>query len=182
MKPIKTKNYIITPLESDPSQSLVWSCVWNISLIQTGETTGTFRFKSPPENGTVELGMEAVSFEEEALKAIIGWAFNQKGVYFIEMDPNECGGELLSMGFTALPNGKYEKEKPAASYTSIYMSLFLGLGLCFGTAFDNTALGLCFGLAVGLCFGSAMDADDKKKRTEFKEAKRHNMHNENNEP
>lgn len=184
MKPLKTKNFILTPLETEGlnPENFIWSYVWSISFIETGRDIGTVSFKSPPENGTVELVMEAVSFEEEALKAVINWAFTQKGVYFVETISPYFSSEFLSMGFYAVSADKYELEKPPSSFTSIYMSLFLGVGLCFGTAFKNTALGLCFGVAIGLCLGSAMDADDKKKRMELKEAKRHNIHNENNEP
>ena len=42
----------------------------------------------------------------------------------------------------------------------------LGVGLCFGVAMDNIALGLCLGMGVGLCYSVALgqhaSSDDKK--------------------
>ena len=64
---------------------------------------------------------------------------------------------------------RFEKEKPKTSYTSLFLSVGMCLGMSIGlTAFDNIATGMCLGMLFGVAVGSAMDQNDKKHREEIR--------------
>jgi len=48
-------------------------------------------------------------------------------------------------------------------YTGLYLMFGTALGLLFGMAFENTALGLPIGIGIGIAIGSGLDAMTRKK-------------------
>ena len=171
----------------------IWYTYWKICLAKDGETVGSLGFCGAPENAEVEIGYgidepyRKQGYATEAVKAAMEWAFTQEGVYFVtaETQPDNIASQrvLEKLGFKKYGEGKegprFENEKPVMAYTAVFMCLYLGVGLCFGTALQNVAIGMCIGIALGLSMGAALDAQDKKKREEIRA--RRKMQNSRNE-
>jgi RimJ/RimL family protein N-acetyltransferase len=163
----------------------IWYTEWRITRRETGEPVGGLGFKGPQVNGAVEIGYgifdprRGNGYATEAAKAMIGWAFSQEGVYFVtaETEPDNAASQrvLEKLGFSPAGAGeegpRFEKERPASAWFSIYLCLGLSIGLCLGTSFDNIAIGMSLGMCIGLALGSSLDAADKKKRAALRAAR-----------
>ena len=61
------------------------------------------------------------------------------------------------------------KKKPEKEdkiyYLPIGMSIGLSLGMAIGAGFDNIPMGMCIGLAIGVGLGSALDAQNRKEKS-----------------
>lgn len=166
----------------------VWYTDWRIALRESGDPIGGVGFKGPPVNGAVEIGYglfdprRGNGYATEAAKAMIDWAFSQEGVYFVtaETEPDNAASQrvLQKLGFSPAGAGeegpRFEKERPASAWFSIYLCLGLSIGLCLGTSFDNIAIGMSLGMCIGLALGSSLDAADKKKRAALRAARAEN--------
>ena len=58
---------------------------------------------------------------------------------------------------------KAQRDKVAA-YLPISICLGMSVGLCFGVALDNIALGMCIGISVGMCLGVALGTHKKDSK------------------
>lgn len=163
----------------------IWYTEWRVAEKESGAPVGGLGFKGPAANGEVEIGYgldEAhwgKGYATEAAKAMIDWAFSQEGVYFVmaETEPGNTASQrvLQKLGFSPAGTGaegpRFEKERPASMWFTVYMCLGLSLGLCLGTSFDNIAIGMSLGMCIGLALGSSLDAADRKKRAAFRAAR-----------
>lgn len=156
---------------------------WEMRLRESGERVGDFCFKGGPgEDGVVELGygvdeaFRGQGYATEAARAAVEWAFSREGVYFVAAESERDNAPSLrvieKLGMKPAGEGaegpRFEVEKPATAWLSIYMCLGMSVGLCFGTASDNLAVGLSIGMCLGVAVGASMDAADKKKRAEIR--------------
>ena len=175
---------MIRGVEEQPEDWL-WYTDWTITLKGTETFVGSIGFKgSANESGEVEIGYgieeehRRKGYGLEAVNAMMEWAFQNEKVYYIMAetlaDNTASQGLLEKAGFT--PTGtigeegpRFEKEKPKTSYTSLFLSVGMCLGMSIGlTAFDNIATGMCLGMLFGVAVGSAMDQNDKKHREEIR--------------
>ena len=173
--------------ESFPASRL-WYTEWRAEMRDCGDIVGSLCFKGPPdENGEAEIGYgidtdyRGQGFAAEAAKALIGWTFNQaEGLFFVmaETAPDNAASMavLKKLGFSKTGRDgeegpRFELERPAENWMSIFMCLGLSVGMCLGLPFDNMTLGMCLGIAIGVAMGAAMDAENKKKRAAVKAAR-----------
>lgn len=49
-----------------------------------------------------------------------------------------------------------QNKKQSGGFNPIGLCMGVGVGLCFGVAMDNMALGSAMGMGVGLCFSVAL--------------------------
>lgn len=171
----KALEEMLAGCEAHPGERM-WYAYWLITLRENGEAIGGLCFHGAPVNGAVEIGYgihearRGQGYATEAVGNMMDWAFEQGTVYVITAragaDNAASRAVLEHLGFCETADGSFEREKPQSTFMTLYMAAFMGVGLCFGVAFDNLAIGLCFGVGIGLCIGSAMDAQDRKKRAE----------------
>lgn len=162
----------------------LWDTTWLIVLRSENIAVGDIGFIGPPnEKGEVEIGYgvdadrRGEGYATEALKALTEWAFG-KNVVFVHalVAPDnfasrcvleKCGYVFQKDYFGCDDDGtpliKYELERPASAWSSVYLCIGMSCGLALGVGTDNMTLGMCIGLAVGLIIGVVLDADDKKK-------------------
>ena len=155
---------------------------WRITLRADGTEIGGAGFKGGQKELIVEIGYgvepahRGQGYAAEAVAALCEWAFSQQDVYYVqaETEPGNAASArvLEKCGFVPAGTGaegpRYEKEKPASCWMSIYLCLGVSVGLSFGTALDNLALGMCIGMAVGVALGVSLDAQDRKTRKKFR--------------
>lgn len=186
MKTVETKRLIlIPPAEAVPKNEQGFSGSWQITLRKTGETVGELHFFGPPKDGEAEIHFVIAEshrrqgYAAEAVQAAMHWAFQNPQLYFIlgkvDIDDEASMRALEKLGFNACGSSencvRFEKERPASAHLGTYLCIYTGLGLCFGAALKNVALGLCIGVALGLSLGVTLDANDKKKRKVILEAR-----------
>ena len=58
------------------------------------------------------------------------------------------------------------EKKDKTLYLPIFMCLGLSIGIAFGAATNNMPTCMCIGLAIGLCIGTALDSQKKNKDKE----------------
>ena len=58
------------------------------------------------------------------------------------------------------------EKKDKTLYLPIFMCLGLSIGVAFGAATNNMPTCMCIGLAIGLCIGTALDSQKKNKDKE----------------
>lgn len=159
-----------------PKERLFYTA-WEIRE-KKGGPVGDAGFKGAPACGEVEIGygidpaFRSQGYATEAVRALVDWAFGQEGVYYVmaerEKDNLASARVLEKLAFRPAGEGqegpRFELEKPVTAWTAVYLPLGVGVGLCFGTAMDNLALGLCIGAAIGLGLGACLGAADKKAR------------------
>ncbi|MGN0350065.1 MAG: GNAT family N-acetyltransferase [Roseburia sp.] len=81
----------------------LWYTAWKISLKENKKLIGSAGFKGSANNYSVEIGygiddgFEGNGYATEAVKAIIDWAFEQEGIYFIEAetDPDNRASQRI---------------------------------------------------------------------------------------
>lgn len=154
----------------------IWYAPWVMELRKGKIQIGELGFRGKPKNDTVEIGYgvkkeyEGQGFTTEAAKALMDWAFTQKGVFFVEAEAEESNKASLrvieKLGFVRYGIGeegpRFVKAKPPTNYISICLCL----GLCFSSAlksiFNSYAIGMSVGLAVGVAVGAYLDNKAKK--------------------
>lgn len=163
---------------TNPGERL-WYTEWRVDLRETGEPVGGLGFKGPATNGEVEIGYgideahRGKGYATEAAKVLVEWALSQEPVYFVtaETTPDNAASKrvLEKLGFSPTgTNGeegpRFEKERPATSWMSVYLCLGMSVGLALGTANDNTGIGMSLGMCLGVALGASLDSADKKRR------------------
>lgn len=169
----------------DPDQAL-WHTGWRIALRQTDATVGLIAFHGIPTDRTVDLGYDILpafrgtGYAEEAVKAFCHWAFARENVYFVRAMADVNNGAsnhiLKKLGFCRIESPvegqvRWELERPASNWISIYLCIGLAIGLVFGSAlFANLITGMVIGLGAGLALGAAMDSQDRAARKREQES------------
>lgn len=159
-----------------PAQRLWYAC-WLICL-KDGTPIGDLCLKGAPDNGDTEIGYgidgayRNQGYATEAVNGMADWAFAADSSLFYlmaEAEPDNLASRRVpeKAGFTPIGNGSegllYHRKRPRTAWLSIYMCLFMGVGVCFGTIFDNLAIGLSLGTSIGVALGAMMDASEKKR-------------------
>jgi len=167
-----------------PKEQL-WYTDWQIYLREDGAPIGSLGFKGSPENGEVEIGygidesFRNKGYTTEAVKAAMNWACSKDGVYFItaeaEQDNAASQRVLEKREFSPAGTGKegprFEKERRASNWMSVYLSVGMCFGASIGLALGNLSIGMAIGMCLGVAVGSSLDSRDKKKRAEFRTAR-----------
>ncbi len=158
-----------------------WYTNWQIYLAD--ETCiGSLCFKGSPKNGAVEIGygidekFRNQGYAAEAVKAIVGWAFTNPGVYFIlaetERDNTASIRVLDKNGFTNFGEGsegtRRIKERPNTSWIPVYIGIGIAMGAAISGASGRIAIGIGIGTCLGVAIGAVIDARGKAKRTKYK--------------
>lgn len=172
---VEMRNHVI----DEPGLAL-WYTGWLVSLKNGGTPVGLLGFHGPAADQTVELGYEIRAehrgngYCEEAVKALVNWAFGCDGVYFISVLAEEQNGAsnhvLEKLKFYRVESpvagmNAWELERPASTWMSVYMCFGLAIGIAFGqTLFNNIGIGLAIGLGTGLALGSGLDSQDRAAR------------------
>lgn len=185
--PVERETYVkmLTQCQLDSGNRL-WHAPWAIKIKKTTVTVGNISFHGPARNASVEVGY-AISpefwgngYATEALKGMTEWALSQEGVTFVEAETtptNHTSQHILEKcGFEPDGEGaigpRFVLESSLPSWTSIYMLLGLSIGLCAGSASDNTPIGIAMGLCLGLLIGAAMDSNARAARTKARKERK----------
>lgn len=166
-----------------PNERL-WYTDWQIYL-RGGTPIGSLGFKGPPINGEVEIGYgidEAYrnkGYSTEAVKAAMNWAFSRDQVYFVtaETEPDNAASRrvLEKLAFSPWGMGKegprFEKERHASTWMSVYLSVGMCFGASIGLALGNLSIGMAVGMCFGVAVGASLDNRDRNKRAAFRAAR-----------
>ncbi len=170
--------------KADP-QNRLFATAWGIET-WNGVVVGDAGFKGAPKNGEVEVGygieepFRGKGFAEEAVRALIGWAFSQNGVDLVsaETAPENAASQhiLHKLGFVPAGEGaegpRFSCTRRTAVYTVWFLLTCAGLGFCLGTAFGSMITGLIIGAAVGLASGVTLDVYGLIRRRRNQAARR----------
>ena len=64
---------------------------------------------------------------------------------------------------------KENEKESKIQHMPIFMCLGLSVGMAIGAASDNMAIGMCLGMSIGMCLGTALDARNRKKKSDEEE-------------
>jgi len=157
----------------------IWYTNWQIIYKKENKAIGSACFMNAPnENYEVEVGYgineeyRKNGYMTEALRAIVDWAFSQKGVYYVQAQTDEenCASKkvLEKCKFKQIGNDDegliWEKQKHSSSWLSLCMCLGLSIGIIIGMINNNATLGMCIGIAIGIAIGDSLDAVNRNKR------------------
>lgn len=171
---------IFPELKVEGSKS-VWDVVWTGYLkSDSNKKVGTVSFDGAPERGhlhiVVEPEKEYIDSKEmkTMLRALVDWAFNQKGAYEIEA---ETGHEddsriyLLQAAGFIFRNGTKEQDyysvtKQATSWTGLYLFIGIIAGFGIGLILEMMVTGLLIGVFIGIAIGAALDHKETSEQKE----------------
>lgn len=166
----------------------IWYTPWKICLRKDKTVIGEAWFAGPAEDYSVEIDCEIKEtyrrkkYGFDAIYTLIGWAFTQEGIYFVEAEPsydNEAGQKFLEkLEFKEEDYGmrgmRYVKEQFVQRWFPAYIVLGLSIGLTFAQCFPmlNIYMGMCLGAAIGWLAGVSIDNVSLKKRKKIREERR----------
>ncbi|MEA4999266.1 MAG: GNAT family N-acetyltransferase [Candidatus Limiplasma sp.] len=162
--------------QTDPTNRL-WYVAWQACL-PDGTPVGDLCFKGPPVHGAVELGYGVLpayrgcGYAKEMVGALIGWAFAQPKVYFVqaETEAENLASQRVLHHFGFVPDGegveghRYRLDKPAPNWLGTLMMLGLSLGVALSTFHGQLGLGAGLGMLCGTAAGLILDDCDKRER------------------
>lgn len=152
--------------------AMPWFTVWKAALKKTGETVAFLYFHGPQQKGTVEVtgllkaANEDERYLEEALEGAADWAFSQQDVYKVILDDTPYRETSGKDRFTRVEDGRLQAEKGTSLWLPVYLCLGLSIGLSLGIIGDRLAVGAPVGMLIGLLIGYLLDQSEKKHRAE----------------
>lgn len=172
----------------DP-ENRVWHAPWKMTLKDSQESVGYLCFKGPVQNHFVEIGygtqpeQEGHSYTIEALQAMTQWAFNQKGVVFVEAETapdneatqrvlEKCGFVMDGMGAEGL---RFVLESPPTNWSVVYMLFGMSIGMAIGHFQDQMVYGMAIGMSLGVLLGVPFNNSEKKNREALRQQRHSNV-------
>lgn len=169
---IKADHVEIFPeLKVEGSKS-VWDVIWTgFTRGESPVKVGTISFDGPPERGHVHIVAEPEpefdgSKEMKTLmRAMVDWAFDQKGVYEIEAEADHEDDkriDLLQAAGLVYREGsrkieQYSITKQTTSWIGLYLFIGIIAGFAIGVIIDMMVTGLAIGVFAGLAVGAGLD-------------------------
>ncbi|MBP5224466.1 MAG: hypothetical protein J6Z38_02645, partial [Lachnospiraceae bacterium] len=149
-----------------------WFTVWKATEKKTGETAALLYFHGPQQRGTVEVtGIPKAAdadggYLEEALEGAADWAFSRQDVYKVVLHDTPYRETSGKDRFTRGEDGRLQAEKGTSLWLPVYLCLGMSIGLSLGIIGNRLAIGAAVGMLIGLLVGYLLDQSEKKHRAE----------------
>lgn len=179
---IKADGVEIFPEFMDENNKSLWNIKWvSYTRGESPVKIGNVSFAGEPVRGRLSLIVEPeegiIDDSREmktTLRAIVEWAFNQKGIYEIEADAlheDDHRIYLLQAAGLVFRNGTrtlehYSITKQSTSWTGLYLFIGIIAGFAIGVVLDSMVMGLVIGVFAGFAIGAAMDQKETMKMME----------------